>query len=186
MHSCCVTGKTPVQQLGSAPLPRGFGGVTAAEAICYVSSGHKYLVQRPPLQQFGYLPVLLHPLLERHVCRVCALSHLDQVIGENNQHPVSITIPIKKPSASHEANGDTGRTDSSPPCSSISVASRSPFRSSRPSICIFKSIRSKVDGADGVHIRINGLSEVLHVLHQINGPVGQLLRNLPMGEHPHE
>jgi len=44
----------------------------------------------------------------------------------------------------------------------------------------------QVDNAGSVRVRINGLSKVLHVLHQINGPVGQFFRNLSMREHPHE
>jgi hypothetical protein len=41
---------------------------------------------------------------------------------------------IKKSSVSGKADGNCGRTDSSPPCSSISVASHSPSHWSRPSI----------------------------------------------------
>ena len=43
-----------------------------------------WLIQRPPLQQLGYLPASLHPLLECYVFRIRALSHLDQIIGEND------------------------------------------------------------------------------------------------------
>ena len=151
-----------------------------------------YLIQRPSLQQLGYLPVFLHPLLERHVPGVRTLSHFDQVICKNNQHPVSIPIPIKQSSVLFEANVVSERTDSSPPYSSTSVASRSLFRWSRPSVCIFsRTIRRSLQSDQNrrrslTHVRVNGLSKVLNVLHQIDGPVGQFLCNLPMREHAHE
>ena len=35
-----------------------------------------------------------HPLLERHAPGPLALSHLDQVVRENNQHPIPIPTRI--------------------------------------------------------------------------------------------
>jgi hypothetical protein len=49
-----------------------------------------------------------------------------------------------------------------------------------------RTIRLRVDGANLVHGRVNSLSEVLDVLHQIDAPVGQFFRDLPMGEHSHK
>lgn len=43
-----------------------------------------------------------------------------------------------------------------------------------------------MNAVDSFNIRVNGLSEVLHILHQIDGPVGQLFRDLSVREHPHE
>lgn len=43
-----------------------------------------------------------------------------------------------------------------------------------------------MNAVDPFNVRVNGLSKVLHILHQIDGPVGQLFRNLSMREHPHE
>ena len=67
------------------PLPRGFGDAKTEliSTVFYVSTC-EHLIQRPSLQQLGYLPVLLHPLLKCHVLSVCALPHLDQVIRKNN------------------------------------------------------------------------------------------------------
>ena len=43
-----------------------------------------------------------------------------------------------------------------------------------------------MSATDSFDVRVNGLSKVLYVLHQIDGPVGQLFRNLSVREHPHE
>jgi len=172
-------------------LPHGSGGCHGQAYFLRIpQKDYECLVQRPPLQQFCYLPVFLHPLLECHVLWVCARSRLYQVIRENDQHPVPITsIPSRQSSVSSEADRDAGRTGNSPPYSSVSVVSHSPFRWSRPSICTcdpHNPQSDQVDNAGSVRVRIDGLSKVLHVLHQINGPVSQLFRNLPMREHPHE
>ena len=99
MHSRCVTGKTPVQKewYSVAAWSREchsrayfFADVSLNRPVDY-----ERLIQRPSLQQLGYLPMFLHPLLECYVPRICSPSHLDQVIGKNNQHPVPVTIPVE-------------------------------------------------------------------------------------------
>ena len=132
--------------------------------------------------------MLLHPLLKRHVPSVRALSHLDQVIGEHNQHPIPIATPRQNNHQFRRARVKFPDAQIVHPHAHQFPLLRAPFFAGFdlqfvPSI---RTIRSKVGGADLVHGRVNSLSEVLHVLHQINAPVGQFFRDLPMGEHPHK
>lgn len=147
MHSCCVTltGKTTENSGGGRSNSVSTCHCACRAYLFYVSvpGNNEYLVQRPPLQQLGDLPVLLHPLLERRVLTVRALSHLNQVIGKNNQHPVPIAVPIKTIiSVYYQADKGAQRTGSSLPYSSISVAWRSLSRWFRPSACTFNPCNS--------------------------------------------